>query len=70
MIVDLPHDAQEYMYVADLYKAGLRERYEHSPHYLVDVVRAACGEKADFLMKYMANMLREPRKESLTLPSC
>ena len=44
MIVDLPYDAQEY--VADLYKAGLRERYEHSPHYLVDVVRAACGEKA------------------------
>ena len=58
MLVDLPYDIRGH--ILSLYKAGLRERYEESPHYLIDVVRAACEEKADVVLKCMTQMVQQP----------
>lgn len=61
MIVDLPHDVQQHVF--DMYKADLKDRYECSLYYLLDVVRAACGEKADAVLQYMAQMVQQSNRK-------
>ena len=58
MIVELPVDIQSS--VLDIYKTDLRQRYESSCHYILDMIRASCGFKADVLIHYMANMVQNP----------
>ena len=60
-MIALPDDVQERVF--HIYKAGLRERYECSPHYLVDVVRFSCGELSSVVMEYMGHIVQQPHRK-------
>ena len=61
MIVDLPHDIQHCIF--DMYKSHMKERYESSHHYIVDILRASCGEMAGTLLAFIGNLLNNPLKK-------
>lgn len=62
MLVDLPGDVQEHVF--DIYKAGIRVRYTKSPHCLADVVRASCGNGADFVFHFITTFIRHPPRKA------
>ena len=61
MIVDLPHDVQHHVF--DVYKTQLKERYESSAHYILDMLSASCGQGVDILLQYMKRLLQRPLKK-------
>ena len=58
MIANLPCDIQSHVF--DIYKANLRERYERSCNYILDMIHASCVEDAEFLIGYMRQMVQNP----------
>ena len=58
MIVDLPTDIQSHVF--DIYETDLRERYERSQNYIIDMKHASCRDETEFLFDYMRQMLQKP----------